>query len=159
MLSIEVEATLKKKPPKMQSTNGKKMLNKKDEARLILLVEESTNTKYVNFYDIGGGKEMYVFYQEDPRTDLGHSNYLGVFIKPDRSVWFTNAKSVAEQSYPALKEDDEIIVTRYTHDFVQNSKGHFIDGGLDYVRTNANLTGHVVVRDGQEVYIPIHENS
>lgn len=135
------------------------MLGPEHEARLILLVEEQTNTTYMNFYDTGGGREMYVFYQEDPRLDLGHSNYLGVFIKADGSVWFTNAKSIVDQSYPALKEDDEVIVSRHRHAFVENSKGHFIDGGLDYVRTNANLTGHVVVKDGQEVYIPIHENT
>lgn len=135
------------------------MPNKEYRDRLILLVEESTNTKHVGFYDIGGGKEMEVFWQENPRVDLGHSNYLGVFVKHDGTVWFTNAKTVADQSYPALKEGDEVIASRYRHEFVQNSRGHFIDGGLDYVRTNANLTGHVVVKDGQEVYIPIHENT
>lgn len=135
------------------------MLNEDNRQRLILLVEETTNTKYVGYYDIGRGREAYVFYQENPRVDLGHSNYLGVLVREDGSVWFINAKSVTDHHYPALKEGDEIIVTRYTHDFVQNSKGHFIDGGIDYVRTNANLTGHVVVKDGKEVYIPIYENT
>lgn len=135
------------------------MLGPENEAKLIKLVEEQTSTTYMNFYDTGDGREMYVFYQENPRLDLGHSNYLGVFIKEDGSVWFTNAKKVVDQSYPALKEDDEVIASRHRHGFVQNSKGHFIDGGLDYVRTNFNLTGHVVVKDGQEVYIPIHENT
>lgn len=136
------------------------MLNSDKEQRLIELVVEQTDTRYMDFYDIGGGREMYVFYQENPATELGHSNYLGVFIKPhDGSIWFTNAKSIVDQSYPAIKEGKEIIVSRHHHGFVENSKGHFIDGGLDYVRTNHNLTGHVVVRDGKEVYIPIHENS
>lgn len=126
-------------------------------SRLILTVEEHTLTKYVGYYDVGNGRELYIFYQENPRTDLGHSNYLGVFLGPSNEVYFTNGKDVEKQHYPALMEDGELIFTRFTHDMVTNSKGHFLDGGISYLRTNKTITGHVVVRDGKEVYIPIHE--
>lgn len=122
----------------------------------IEVIEKKYNVRYVGFYDIPGRDNVYVFYQDNPRLDLGHSNYLGVFIRhrfEEDEVWLCNAKTIEEASYNAISINGKMLCSRYHHDF-QTEGGAMIDGGLDYCRFNPEfpVTHKMRVLEGMEVF-------
>lgn len=115
-------------------------------------VENRYGVTYVGFYDIPNRDNVYVFYQENPKTELGHSHYMGVFFDLDNTPWVTNAKSITEAVYPAIQlKDGSFIVSRYRHNFVEKD-GKFIDGGLAYTRSNTSSNAYMKVIDGKEIF-------
>lgn len=87
-----------------------------------------------------------VFYQPNPDTSKGHTNYFGIFRR-DGKIFITNASSAF--SVPIygihIPLTDEVIVSRYRHDYVSrstNTNSYFIDGGRDYTRRS--LSGDLV---------------
>lgn len=119
---------------------------------LIDKIEQKYGVKYVGFYDLPDGREhIEVFYQENPKTELGHSHYMG-FFQRNGVGYVTNAKSIADAKFPALQLDDgTFLVSRYRHDFASNGKD-FIDGGLDYTRSNRSVNAYMKIIEGKEVF-------
>jgi len=121
----------------------------------ILSTETKYGVEYVGYYDLPDGREgIYVFYQKNPRTDLGHSNYMGVFFDVTQGWFVTNAKSIVQARFPAIQlPNGKFIVSRYRHDFVQDEDtGKFIDGGLDYTRSNSAVNAYMNIIDGKEIF-------
>ena len=100
-----------------------------------------------------------VFYQPNPDTSLGHTNYFGMFIKTDPytgkstgSVYITEASSVFSDPIAGIPTDDgEVIVSRYRHDYVEKD-GRMIDGGRDYTRSSAHQSVIITV-DGDQFVV------
>lgn len=130
----------------------------------IAKIEKLKNAKYIGYFCTknpnGGWNEqpVDVFYVENPNTDLGHSNYFGIFYKkitgsPTSTVYITNALSCFDEPITGLQfEDGTIIISRYRHDYVTHGE-HSIDGGRDYTRLGGDLTKvkqvSITVKDGE----------
>ena len=119
---------------------------------LIDMIEQEYGVKHVGYYDLPDGREgIEVFYQENPNTELGHSHYMGFFQRNNRA-YVTNALSIVDAEFPALQLDDgTFLVSRYRHNFASNGKD-FIDGGLDYTRSNRSVNAYMRVVNGKEVF-------
>lgn len=78
-----------------------------------------------------------VFFTETPHP--AGSNYFALFYNHDGSLRITNALSSISVEFQAAKaKNGELIYSRYRHDYVTSNDGSvFIDGGRDYLRTNA----------------------
>lgn len=141
--------------------------------KYIKTTEDHYGVTHVGYYGLPDGREMDVFYQANPNLDLGHSNYMGLFAVPKgnpalpetEADWYvTNAKGIAEATFPAIQlEDGRFIVSRYRHDFVRDeATDAFIDGGLEYTRSNRPVNAYMKVIDGKEVLYanaPTHGDS
>jgi hypothetical protein len=63
----------------------------------------------------------------------------------------SNAESAfSEPITGILTDDDEVIVSRYRHDFVVK-EGYMIDGGRDYTRSSGGKFVTITVKDGEFV--------
>lgn len=71
-----------------------------------------------------------VFYDPNPNTELGHSNYAAIYVY-DGKAMITNAKCVEQQLYTGSYTDDgSVIYPRFQHDFRYFNNGrNFCDGG------------------------------
>lgn len=108
-------------------------------------VEKHYGVKYIGDFCLknrdGGWCEFptAIFYQANPNIELGHSNYLGVFVRQnDNAIMLTNGASAFDDPITGVVANDgEIIYSRYRHDFRTSTDGTaFVDGGRDYVRRN-----------------------
>ncbi len=94
-----------------------------------------------------------VFYQPNPKTELGHSHYFGFFIRDD-SAFVTDAQSAFENPLIAALSNDFLYISRYRNHFLE-FPGGFIDGGRDYTRLGGipiPKTVEVVVK-GPDFYV------
>ena len=101
-------------------------------------VEKKYNAKYVLESCIKGGNGQWcnfpaaIFY-----TDQAHphgSNYFAMYIHPERNdLMITNGISATEPIYCGLKIGDNVIYSRYRHDYRERGNS-FVDGGRDYFR-------------------------
>ena len=74
-----------------------------------------------------------VFYQPNPKTELGHTHYFGMF-RHDGETMITAADSCFKDPITGvLGYNGEVFVSRYRHDSNGGADG-FIDGGRDYLR-------------------------
>lgn len=135
---------------------------KKDGIRKI---EEKYGARYMGYWCTkspnGNWNEspVDVFYQPNPDTSLGHTNYFGMFIKTDPytgkstgSVYITEASSAFSDPIAGIPTDDgEVIVSRYRHDYVEKGP-YMIDGGRDYTRSSMHSTVKITV-DGDKFVI------
>jgi hypothetical protein len=119
-------------------------------------IEEKYKVKYIGYYDIPSHERVYLFYQSNPRTDLGHTNYLAVYWNPmTEGVYLTDGSSVLGAKYPAISfADGKILCSRYRHDYKEYN-GAMIDGGLDYTRYNPKYppNGYVHIVDDHEEFV------
>ena len=113
-------------------------------------VEELRGAKYMGYWctkrPSGSWKEspVDVFYQPNPDTEKGHSHYFGLFFQDD-TLFITNAASAFSDPIVGIKtDDDEVIVSRYRHDYVEKDQ-HMIDGGRDYTRSSISPTVNITV--------------
>jgi len=122
-------------------------------------IEDMRDAKYMGYWcgktKDGGWAErpLDVFYQEDPDTEAGHSNYFGLLVKGDQ-VLITDAKSCFSEPMQGIVEEDVVYVSRYRHDFVQTPSGQAIDGGRDYVKLVGDSTKTITinVKDGEFLF-------
>lgn len=126
-------------------------------------VEKQYGVKFIGFYDLPNGREhVYVFYQANPKTELGHSNYLGVFVDYFRdAVYLTDAKSILEAKYPAIScGDGKILCSRYRHDY-QTYRHAMIDGGLAYTRCHPGYppNGYIHIVEDHEEFVRLQDES
>lgn len=74
-----------------------------------------------------------VFYQENPDTEKGHTNYFGMFIR-EGNVYITKAETAfSEPITGVLCEDGEVLVSRYRNHYVAKDD-KMIDGGREYLK-------------------------
>lgn len=119
-------------------------------------IEEKYGAKYMGYWctqrPSGGWNEspVDVFYQPNPDTSKGHTNYFGMFVR-DESVYITEASTAFKDPISGIVTDDgEVIVSRYRHDYVEKD-GRMIDGGRDYTRASMHPTVMVTVNGDQFV--------
>lgn len=88
-----------------------------------------------------------VFYNPNPPHPF--TNVLvGYYTDWKGEGYVCNAtSSLAEKSMLCIVEDDLVYVSKYRHDFVKTPKGLIIDGGRDYLHTNAGFVGHFLSFD------------
>lgn len=130
--------------------------------------EEHYGATYVGRYDLPDREgPFYVFHQPNPKVELGHGPYFGLFrrinynLDPldqlEKADWFiTNASTIVDAVFPAIKIDDyQFLCSRFRHDY-QAVHDAFIDGGLAYTRFNPNfpVTHDMRVIGDKEVFTP-----
>lgn len=85
----------------------------------------------------------YIFYQPNPDTSKGHSNYYGIFKNLITKSWIIcNGKSAFEpdenNDIIGIVDDGLVYVSRDRHNYITTPNNHFIDGGRDYLRYGIN---------------------
>jgi len=125
----------------------------------IKIIEDKMNAKFVFescLKNRDGGwanVPVAIFYTEKAHPE--GSNYFGLYTDVYGRVTISNAISATEP-FNGLLIDDEVIYSRYRHDFREHN-GVFIDGGRDYLRCGGARIGDTlsvkihVVNDHLEV--------
>lgn len=129
----------------------------------IAKVEEMYNAKYV-FESclktrVGGWSNfpVAIFYTETPHPQ--GSNYFGLYSNDFGDIMITNGISATE-SFDALQVGDDIIYSRYRHDYREHN-GAMVDGGRDYFKRSADVGKAVklrVVKDKLELVDDLGQN-
>lgn len=107
-------------------------------------VEKKYNVKFVCETPIKNGgvwRDMssLIFYNEEKHPQ--GSNYMALSIKytPDGhfdDLVITDGISATKGSFYGIIDGDEVIYSRFRHDYRVGKTGVFIDGGRDYIRSN-----------------------
>lgn len=121
-------------------------------------IEDMYKAKYMGYWctktpsGIWNEMPLDVFYQPNPKVEEGHTHYFGLYRNYAGEVCITSADSAfSDPMYGVLCEDNEVIISRYRHDY-QEKEGKMIDGGRDYLRTNQGMRlVKVTVDNGQFV--------
>lgn len=106
----------------------------------IAKIEKSYNAKYVFETCLktkdGGWCNMPVaiFYTETAHPE--GSNYFGLYRTDFGDLMITDGISATEP-FDALQIGDDVIYSRYRHDYREHNGG-MVDGGRDYFRHNTN---------------------
>ena len=106
----------------------------------IAKIEKAYNAKYVFESCLktknGGWCNMPVaiFYTETPHPQ--GSNYFGLYCNDFGDFMITDGISATEP-FDALQAGDDVIYSRYRHDFREHN-GYMVDGGRDYFRRSAD---------------------
>ena len=106
----------------------------------IAKIEKAYNAKYVFESCLktknGGWCNMPVaiFYTETPHPQ--GSNYFGLYRNDFGDFMITDGISATEP-FDALQAGDDVIYSRYRHDFREHN-GYMVDGGRDYFRRSAD---------------------
>lgn len=113
-------------------------------------IEEKYGAKYMGYWCTkrpnGDWHELPVdvFYQPNPDTSKGHTNYFGMYIQ-NETVWITEASSAfSEPIIGVICEDGQVLVSRYRHDY-QTKGDRMIDGGRDYTRRSMHPVAKITV--------------
>jgi len=106
-------------------------------------VEKKYNAKYIGDFALmrpNGWAEVpaQVYWQPVPPVQ-GYSHYFGLIIRYDSNdeptVYITTAASLEDVEFSAIRSGDEILYSRYRHDYRTSKDGKCsIDGGRDYTR-------------------------
>lgn len=103
------------------------------------VVEKKYNAVYIGDFPLklkGGGwseSPAAFFWQETPPV-AGYSNYFAAYVRGD-AVYITSGESITEGTISAIDcGGDNIVHSRYRHDYRPTSIGSAIDGGRDYTR-------------------------
>ena len=123
----------------------------------INIVNEKYGSTFVGYFPakvVGGwGQPTAVFYQPNPKTELGHSNYFGLFVTEHTPLVIHNADYITKGWVGAKAQNGELIWSEYSHDYKESSdKTVWVDGGFDYTRTgNSTRLVNLNVKDGRVV--------
>lgn len=103
-------------------------------------IEREKNCRYVGDFALnhGGGwteAPYAVFYQYEPAE--GHTAHFGLTVRGEHTM-ITSAQSAVEHEFIGIMSlDNEIIYSRYRHDYRLSTDGNvMVDGGRDYLKTN-----------------------
>ena len=119
-------------------------------------VEAKYNAKWVGqlpLHTIGNGWSEDscgdVYYQETPPIE-GYSNYFALIFQRG-SLYITSGATAVVGIINGVKaKDGEIIYSRYRHDYHTSADGSvFVDGGRDYLKTNAVKSVELTSVDGE----------
>jgi hypothetical protein len=124
----------------------------------IKIIENHYGAKYLGYWTVKWSENLGwssfpvdVFYQPNPDVSKGHTHYFGMHISERGDLMISNAESAfSEPITGILTDDDEVIVSRYRHDFVVK-EGYMIDGGRDYTRSSGGKFVTINVKDGEFV--------
>jgi hypothetical protein len=88
-----------------------------------------------------------IFYGDEAHPVSG-SHYFAMFYDFDKRLMITNGSFVENQSFTGVVADDNsVIYSRHRHDYRTSGDGSvFVDGGRDYIRTNASRTVELVIK-------------
>ena len=95
-----------------------------------------------------------VFYDPNPDLYKGHSYYPTIFYDyVYESTIITDGTLTVKTPFNGIEENGIVYASKYRHDYVKTPSGLFIDGGRDYIRTNADpkLIKQYSVVNGTEV--------
>jgi len=104
-------------------------------------IEEMKNCKYVFESCIrsrDGGWCNFpaaIFWCEDAHPE--GSNYFALYVDTSSGLMITNGISATEEPFDALQVGDDVIYSRYRHDYREHD-GAMVDGGRDYFRHSLN---------------------
>ncbi|HET8686332.1 MAG TPA: hypothetical protein VFM18_06670 [Methanosarcina sp.] len=109
----------------------------------VKMIEEKYNATYVGDFCVKTHSGVYdtqeaaIFWQETPPVE-GYSNYFAIVIRNGQPFITDGYGAVENSIVGAIANDGEIIYSRHRWDCRHSKDGSiFIDGGRDYVRTNA----------------------
>ncbi len=105
-------------------------------------VEETYNGTYVGDFCIkqtsGSWTEtpIAIFYQPNPKVELGHTHYFGIYVSHQNQVFIMDGQSAFEDGITgAIADNGEVIFSRFRHHFTTSQDGSIsIDGGRDYTK-------------------------
>jgi len=128
----------------------------------IVDIEKMYNARYVFETCLrarGGGWANFpaaVFYQDEIYP--GGSNYFAIYFDDEGLSYITDAgPSIIDEEFKGLEFEDEVIYSRYRHDYRAGKNGAFVDGGRDYFRYGGdnfddyNIVTFKVVDDHLEI--------
>lgn len=104
-------------------------------------IEEKYNAKFIGKWSVRASngswtEPVHVFYEEKPPK--GYTNYFAIYAQSGKP-YIAEASSAFTQLTGVLANDGELLVSKHRHDYVESKDGStFIDGGRDYIHTNAN---------------------
>ncbi len=110
---------------------------------------------------VGGGWSeipVAVFYQPVLK-DPSHSHYLGICRRGE--AWMiTNAISAADGVWEGIRHNDEIVFSRFRHDFRTGQHGGpAVDGGRDYFRVVGDGGERVTLRIVEDRFVEMWSES
>jgi hypothetical protein len=123
---------------------------------VIKKIEELRNAKYVFESTVkskdGGwvNQPMAIFYTEKKHPE--GSNYFALYMQHG-VPYITDGITAIEPEYTGVVNDDEVVYSRYRHDY-RSAGSHAIDGGRDYTRltgSNPKTVKFKVVEDHLEI--------
>ena len=112
----------------------------------IILIEKEYNAKYVFESCIKGLNGQWtnfstaIFYTKTKHPQ--GSNYFAMYRNTEGEFRITNGISATEGFISAIQIDDDIVYSRYRHDFREHN-GIFVDGGRDYLRVGGERLNEV----------------
>ena len=107
----------------------------------IAKIEEIKNAKYVcetclRSKDGGWANQPVAIFYGPEEHPVSKSRYFGIYLDMDDRVMITNGQSAVDEPIQGVVADnDDIIYSRFRHDFRRSPDGSvFVDGGRDYFR-------------------------
>lgn len=106
----------------------------------IKLIEKKYNAKYVletcikDTNDQWANMPCAIFYNEEAHPQ--GSNYFALYYSQRHNTFMiTNGLSAVDGVvFNGIECEDEVVYSRYRHDFRKHKNGAYIDGGRDYTR-------------------------
>lgn len=125
----------------------------------VTAVEEKYGAKYMGVWCTKNKRGSWneqpvdVFYQPNPDTSKGHTNYFGLFVRNGVLYICEASSAFSEPIYGVLTDENEILVSRCRNDY-RTKNEYMIDGGRDYLRrsTEGDLV-RVEVNEGEFNFI------
>ena len=107
--------------------------------------KDGVEVKYVCTTDLRASDvPVDVFYRETPHPEFGN-RYFGLFWDNVRDhLMITNADIVESLEFGMIEVDGKYYYSQSHHDYKSFADGEFIDGGRQYIRSNAGaITMHI----------------
>ena len=120
-------------------------------------VEVAYKARYVGSFALSGHMFKDVFYVTYPVRSKGHGHYFGIMLRPGTGAVITGVNNIlpgedseGNVNYVSLCGfvcDDVFYYSGGRHDLVCAPDGRWIDGGLEYTRSNTEVTHFIVLTD------------
>ena len=95
-----------------------------------------------------------IFYTE--KAHPRGSNYFALYFDGDTLMITDGLPSIKDVVFKGIEAEDEVVYSRYRHDYRAGKNGAFVDGGRDYFRYGGdkfedyNIVSFRVVKDHLE---------
>lgn len=126
----------------------------------IKAVEKHYGVKYIGDFCLQHSEGWWynwpiaIFYQADPKTELGHTHYLGVYVDKGRVMLTKGDSAFNEPIIGVVADNGEVVYSRYRHDYRQSSdRSVWIDGGRDYLRTGVGVKTVKLIIDKDQLIV------
>ena len=107
-------------------------------------IEKKYGARYIGYWELKSSSmdfcfPSYYFYQSNPDTELGHSEYFKIRVLQDNTMSISDGSEIMAASINGLHygPTNEVIISQYRHDFSKfndHTSQAFIDGGCEYLR-------------------------